>query len=463
MREQGVMFPDDDPAFAKEPTQTLPQIADNDSPVEQNPSSPTAFVFSGQPVSERQAQLYEDEIESSIANAKGIEPPESIDPVQDGVEQLESMPVDSGAVKSFRDTLAGIESDQGAYAPALPELLISLGQALQQQGRYKEAADVFKRGVHLARINNGLHSAEQIPFIQGEINSSLAAGDLIEADQRQEYLLTVQQRSLASGEVYVQAMMQQASWQYSAYKRGIGENERHFSRLLRMLDLYRLVINDILEREGDSSPKLLQPLREMLRAQYLMSTYRDGSGMNADSNAASDRFRFNSYRMQNFKRGNSVILAIYKLQQKLFGEHALPATETIVMLGDWMLWHDKRDSAIKAYQDALRELAELDDAQVQIKNLFGEPVALPDIDGIRPLPPLASEEQGDILLEFGISTRGRIVELVRLNVDENEDVDFKGKAHRLMRNLRKTKFRPRFADGEPTVTEKIVRAYDFER
>ena len=383
----------------------------------------------------------------------------SIDPEQENVEQLESTPVDSVEIQTFRDTLAGIESDQGAYAQALTEYLISLGQALQQQGRHTEAADVFKRGVHLARVNHGLYSAEQIPFIQGEISSNLAVGDLVEADQRQQYLRAIQQRSLVSGERYVQAMMQQANWQYNAYRQGIGAEEHHYRRLLSMLDLYRLVIKDIVEREGPSSPDLLQPLQAMLKAQYLMSTYRDTSGSGADYNVASERYRFNSYRMQNFKRGNSVILAIYHLQQSSFGEHALPAAEAIVMLGDWMLWHDKRDSAFQAYQDALQELAELDDAQVQINNIFGKPVALPDIDGIRPLPPLLAENQGDILLEYGVSARGHVIELVRR--DENEDVDLEGKAHRVMRNLRKTKFRPRFADGEPIVTKKIVRAYDI--
>ncbi len=35
-------------------------------------------------------------------------------------------------------------------------------------------------------------------------------------------------------------------------------------------------------------------------------------------------------------------------------------------------------------------------------------------------------------------------------------------ANRLMRKLRKTKFRPRFENGEPVDTEKMVRAYGIE-
>jgi hypothetical protein len=396
-------------------------------------------------------------VANTLLLATLVNSPVLVTQAQESIEPPESALVDTEEIKAFRDALASIESNQGAYAKALPEQLISLGLALQQQGRHRDAIAVFKRGVHLARINNGLYSAEQIPFIQGEISSNLAVGELTEADLRQDYLLQVQQRSLASGELYIQALMQQASWQYNAYELGIGEKERIFGRLLSMWDLYRLAINDILDREGASSPKLLPPLHGMLKTQYLISGYQANFSRDAGFDARTEQHRFDAYLAQNYKKGNAIISAIYSVEQTQYGEHSLPAAETLVMLGDWMLWHDKRESANQAYLNALRELAELDDAQVQIELVFGEPVALPDIDGIRPLPPAVEADQGDILLQFGVNKRGHVIDLVRL--DEGEDE--KGKAYRLMRKLHKTKFRPRFAGGEPIITEKIIRAYDI--
>ena len=104
------------------------------------------------------------------------------------------------------------------------------------------------------------------------------------------------------------------------------------------------------------------------------------------------------------------------------------------------------------------ELAERDDAQIQVDRLLGTPVPLPDIDGVRPLPPAVDTEQGNILLEFGVTDRGRVVNLERLD----ESTGSTGKANRLMRTLRKTRFRPRFEAGEPIETEKLVRAYVIE-
>ena len=67
--------------------------------------------------------------------------------------------------------------------------------------------------------------------------------------------------------------------------------------------------------------------------------------------------------------------------------------------------------------------------------------------------------RGNILIQFGVSPRGQVIDLVRLDEDRRD----KDKVHakRLMRKVRKTKFRPRYAGGEPIITENIVRAYEI--
>ena len=361
--------------------------------------------------------------------------------------------------QTFRNAIATTESAYGAYAPALSEQLLSLGITLQAQGKHDEAVDLFKRGVHLARINDGLYSAQQIPLLQGQIKSHIAQGDYSAADERQQYMYRVQVRSIDSGMQRTLALMQQAQWQHNAYRLGLGPQD--YTRIMNMWDLYRLALNDIIAREGESSPTLLLPLQGMLEAQYLISGYQwtDQSHSSSDDLGARQQLnRFNAYRAQSFEKGRSVILAMYGIEQERAGEKSLAAAETLVMLGDWQLWHDEREDAWQAYQSALLELAERDDAQVHIDQLFGEPVALPNIASVSPLPRMVDAEQGNILLEFGVSDRGRVVDLER--VDDNDVSN--GKANRLMRKLRKTQFRPRFEGGQPTGTDKLVRAFNIE-
>ena len=362
--------------------------------------------------------------------------------------------------QDFRKAISDIESTRGAYATALSEQLLSLGLTLQSQGRHEEAVDLFKRGVHLARINDGLYSAQQVPLLQGQIASYVALGNYSEADERQHYMYRVQIRSIASGQPRTMAFMQQAKWQHNAYRLGLGT--QGYTRIMNMWDLYRLALNDIITREGETSPKLLQPLRGMLLAQYLISAYdwADHGDVSADDlDARQNLNRFNAYRTQSYQKGSAVITAIHDIEMERDGEQSMAAAQALVMLGDWQLWHDKREAASQTYQDALMELAERDDAQMQIDHLFGEPVALPDIAGVRRLPPTVDTAEANILLEFGVNGRGRVVNLERLDESEESDATT---GSRLMRTLRKTKFRPRFEAGQPIETEKIVRAFNIE-
>ena len=369
---------------------------------------------------------------------------------------------DSAAVeeRTMRNAISEIESRHGAYAADLPEQILSLGLALQAQGRHGEALAVFKRGVHLARINNGLYSVEQLPLLQGEIKSAIALGEYGQVDQLQEYLFRVQQRGLPAGEARANALLQQATWQFNAYQLGLGVTGPE--RLLTMWDLYRLAWTDLVAIDGDNSPKLLPPLYGLHRTQYLISRYQ-AAAESAD-NSFSSNFgnsnanRFYAYRAQNYDLGRNVILAIYNIHRDNRGASSDEAIQALVSLGDWAMWHDKRDDATQIYQHALAELALRDDAQEQGAALLGEPVPLPDMNGLRSLPPAVSPEKGNILVEFGVDSRGKVVDLARL--DTNEELD--ATAIRLMRVLRCTKFRPRFELNEPVETDKLVRAYDIK-
>ena len=384
-----------------------------------------------------------------------------------GQEEFEPPPdgpvvSDSAREMPFREAIDKLESSEGAYASGLPEQMLSLGLTLQQQGRHAEAAELLKRGVHLARINNGLYSAEQIPLLSAEINSHLALGEYAKADERQQYMYRVQLRSLDNGQVMTAALMQQANWQLYAYNLGIGGPT--FLRLMNMWDLYRQAINEILRREDEYSTSLLPPLYGMLKTQYLISSYEgepSSSGFNSSeqSSGSVEQNRFNRYRADNYKRGRAVIQAIYDIEQaRAEDEPSLAAAEIRVMLGDWFLHHQQHDAAGEAYALAFEELAALDDAQVQTERLLGQPVALPDLDGVRPLPDPVPAEQANVLLEFGVSHRGRVQDLER--VDENESNE--ARAYRLMRKLRRTRFRPSLVDGVAVETEKVSRAYYIE-
>jgi tetratricopeptide (TPR) repeat protein len=364
-------------------------------------------------------------------------------------------------IQSYREAIEQLESGEGAYASALPEQLLSLGISLQRSGKHDEAVKLFKRGVHLSRINNGLYGAEQIALLQQEILSHIALGQYTAADERQHYMYRVQMRNMESGMGRAEAFSQQARWQYNAYRLDLGD--AGYTRLMNMWDLYRLALNDIVDREGSTTPALLEPLEGMLLAQYLIADYtpqNGGSGFSSGESftAQQQANRFNAYRGQTYQRGRAVIQAIYDVQLANHGENSIETARSLTMMGDWTLWHGEREVAMEAYQQATAELVANGAAQEEIDAAFAQPVALPNFDGARPLPESVAPGEDNLQLEFTVNARGKVMDLER--VDENELND--GLVNRIMRKLRKTRFRPQLTMGEPVIKEKVARAYAIE-
>jgi len=371
-------------------------------------------------------------------------------------ETAEDKPSQEGKLQqeqAYLDSIETIESDGGAYAPELSEPLLSLALTLQSQGRHTQAIALFRRGIHLTRVNEGLYCAQQVPLLQGEIASHLATQDYAMVDERQDYLYRVQMRSSAAGDGLTDALMQQAQWQHAAYQLGLGAPE--YLRLLNMVELYRQAWGNIAaeEKGEETSVKLLPPLQGMLETQYLIAGYtwqESDRAFDEDERPSKSLQQFNAYRIQSYRQGNKIIEAIARIERNV--------ANTQVMLGDWRLWNGRTKSAWQAYQEAETELVREGDAEVQLQKLFGQPVALPDIAGLPPLPPAVDPKEAEIVLEFTVDAKGKVQDLER--IDDNDD--YNKQAKQLMNRLRKTTFRPRFADGQPQETEKLVKAFDVQ-
>ncbi|MFV8818680.1 energy transducer TonB [Haliea sp. E17] len=366
-----------------------------------------------------------------------------------------------GQALDFRKAIRALESEHGAYAEQLSEYLGSLGVNLQQRGMHKEAIEVFKRGVHLSRINEGLYSSGQIPLLEKEIASLVAVGEYTEADERQVYLYRVQMRNFEAGPERAEAFMHQADWQYRAYRMGLGQND--FSRLVSIWDLNSLALNDIATLEGQASAALIAPLKGMLRAQYLIADYNFnqteyGVTSNDSYTAQSQMNRFNAFRSQSFGKGEAVVDSIYDIQVNNHGQNSAEAAEARALQGDWLLYHGQRNGAEEHYRLAVAELAPRDDAEAEIERLFGEPVELPDDDVVRYLPTPVAVEEGRLVLQFSVSDSGRVTDMERV---DNNEVN-QSAVNRIMRTLRSTRFRPRLESAGPVATEMVTRAYDIE-
>ncbi len=368
---------------------------------------------------------------------------------------------------SYQFYITDLESRYGPYAPGLSEQLLGLGSVYARQGLHDEAAAIFKRGVHVARINDGLYSSAQIPLLQGLIRSLTAMGEYEAADERQFYLYRVQSRVYGQqSEQMSLAMLERANWEREAYYLSLGDAS--FIRLLTMWELYSSVLRNIARTEGNLSAGLLKPLEGLLQTQYMISTYapQDQMGLHygaaADENFAEEN-RFSMIRVSNYKQGQAVITAMREVYGYNEQEQSPRPAEALVRLGDWHLWHQKRDSAIEVYKRAWEELGALEDGEKQQQLYFGTPVLLPDLDGARTELTPPDVVTAFIDVSYTISARGRVRDLEVLSEEfvKTEDEQTDGNRVKLMRSIKRLLHRPRFEAGEPVPVENVRERYAY--
>ena len=110
--------------------------------------------------------------------------------------------------------------------------------------------------------------------------------------------------------------------------------------------------------------------------------------------------------------------------------------------------------------------------------LFETVTPLPDIDTLRPLPPFRRDASGPLVVQFQLNEAGKITELERVTVttvtdsettegeEASEDaeaprVDNDPAVDRLLRKMRRTRFRPQYEEGVAVETGIIVWSFDL--
>ncbi len=122
------------------------------------------------------------------------------------------------AITSARDLANDLEVKDGPFSPQLPERLSALSQLLIQQGEFNEAKKLLDQAIHISRVNYGLYTPRQIPYIKIIISNFLADGDLLSATERQLYLFNLQQRAFKNNlDELLPAIYDFADWNIRAF------------------------------------------------------------------------------------------------------------------------------------------------------------------------------------------------------------------------------------------------------
>ncbi len=286
-------------------------------------------------------------------------------------------------IGSYEQALEELEYEGGAWSQDVAQELETLGGLLLQQGEYEQAVTVFDRAVHINRVNHGLFSPQQVPLVQRVVEGHVALGQWKEADEQQQYAFYVQTKAYGANDPrMIPVFEDMARWNLTSFYRGVDEDPT--LRLLQTFLLYRAAADTVANHFGPRDPRYLSLLKKTADASDMMTRFAlPGTGVSTPTNSnirMVSEFAGRSTRPQG---GGGGEVALARIVDFYADERRPDTQESRIMLAraraelaDWYLQRDRRQAALRLYEEAWQSLVESDGPELA-QEVFGEIVFLP--------------------------------------------------------------------------------------
>jgi hypothetical protein len=362
----------------------------------------------------------------------------------------------------YEAQVALLERSQGPYADALAEPLAGLGRYYRDNGELEQAQGLYRRALHIVRVNDGLYSQRQAPILRELLDGYRSTGDMEGLDDRYEYYFRLYGNGQPPySELRLRAALEFLRWQREALLRGLGEPKQ------RMLDLYRLN-QELLERTArDPGVELawrreltLSQLRNLYLLQHLFTPTIETKGIIPASNyfgAVTQAQDLQDRSLDNIFR-NSLTAGSGLLLELIDASSRAPVADRarlLLELADWYHWNDQRYRATDYYGQVAALLRESGEDEL-LDEWLAQPVELPDNGAfMKPLAGPAVSSPVVVTVSYDVSASGRV-----RNLDASADgEEGRSQASKVRRYLSKTRFRPRYLSGQGEEVDGVRREY----
>lgn len=381
-------------------------------------------------------------------------------------------------IADYQARIDDLESRYGAYHADLSEAALGLGVAQQLEGNHEEAVSSLQRAVQVNRVNYGLYHVGKIPMIERLIDSYVAMEDWEAADDTYYTLMELYARNYQNTDVVLlPALAKLVKWHLFAY--GAGFDEVPLRHVVLAREMLYQAINIVKFNYGPVDLRQLEFLAAMVLTDYYMAVAQ------LQFQEEPTRGTINSFREPNaspysdawapfqnmFTQGKNHIVEMIRITQANPSTPPRTVVDAIILLADWNLLFKKKVSADETYRRAWDLIVKLEDHEEHVEEIFGEPTSLPSLSitgtsfgeaektSARPAVKSSRTGLGAIVIEFDITTSGRAIGAEVVEADPGAT---KGDIVKAKRQLRRSRFRPRYENGVAVENPNVQIRYLFE-
>lgn len=353
--------------------------------------------------------------------------------VQHRTEQFDA------AQQNFASSIEIIEDNEDQLDEQLINPLRGLGASQLESGRPDKASNSFERAVHVTHVNMGPHNLDQVDILESLSEAQLRLGDIDDAKQIQDRIYALNERAYSDNALaMVPSLMRRADWQQRAGF--INDQRTTLRRAIRIIE----------SALGKDDMALVAPLTELGQSFF----YIDLTGSSPST-------------MSSVSSGETYFKRALRIAREDPEANWQMIAKTSLALGDYYNFLENPQQANKVYRAAWDDLSEGDERLAFRRENLEQWVVLrenPFPQFVTPpsgKPPTGQEvpmSEGNITLKYDVSDSGRAV---NLRIVEAQPREFVSTHRKVQRALRKRIFRPRFVEGEPTVSEEQIIVHKF--
>ncbi|MGB0449261.1 MAG: tetratricopeptide repeat protein [Porticoccaceae bacterium] len=361
---------------------------------------------------------------------------------------------ESDPISDYLDAIETAEAELSAYSSELSDLYFGLGKSHFSKREYERARRAYQRGMQIERVNYGLNSLSQTPYLLSIAEAESFLGNWDESQDALENLYQINSQAYGENDPKMLPVLDELlDWYMDTY------SERTHSG-----GYQNLVISERLSNRMASILKKSVPLedpdaadryRKISHLHYFIANHIKQYGLPSESglsiNTGSTTRSQESTSQQHYRRGKAALEKVVESLEKQEDSSDLQKALAMAELGDWYLVFGQRMSASKAYKLAYESLQESAESQQLTETLFGKP----SIIEFTALGASKKSPGQELKVSMVVSKAGVPGKVEILNPPENIS---KTEVRAILKDIRSKRFRPRLVDGE-TAESSIVFPY----
>ena len=376
------------------------------------------------------------------------------------ISQVTNAQDNNSNIEQYLEEIDRIEATEGAYSATLSDLLMSLGISYQEKVDYENANLAFQRGMQLEKINYGLFSIGQTPYLQEIANTQRLLGDWEQSHKAINQFYIVNEKNFGEKDLRMLPIIESMlDWHAESYNlRDPRDSFPSLSAMERLAARMHVILDDSADLGDPLTPAKYLRIGKI---QYMLARHIKDFGLPQESGMSITTDRYATERNSPltshnyYSRGSAALQKVVKSVMEQKPSILLDQIEAIANLGDWYLIFGQSGSATKAYALADELISSTPESEEIRSKIFG---AGKLINFDNPNNKMSSDQNINLNLvnvSMTISRSGSALDIIVKNEDKvlTDDEELA-----LRKYFKKRRFRPSFSEGK-TRSMNIVLPY----